>query len=383
MQLIPEDTATLAGLREPVPGTRAERMMLRAIRLAEKGRGRTSPNPMVGAVIVRGDEVIGEGYHDHAGGPHAEVVALGQAGDRAAGAVMYVTLEPCSHHGRTPPCVDSLIEVGVAEVVMALRDPNPLVDGRGVGLLEEHMVKATPGPYGEIAARQNECYLKWIVTGLPFVTLKMALSIDGKVATRTGESKWISSEASRSDVQRMRAASDAVMVGIGTVVKDNPRLTLRDVEGTRTPLRVIVDSLARTPVESNVARTDEAPTMVAAAAAAPEDSVRALERRGVEVVRLDKRGKVDLFALLALLGERGVTALQVEGGPELTRGLWEEGLVDKLVFYFAPKVIAGCEAPGPVGGAGVACVEESSALSIAAVQVVGPDIKVTAYPERR
>jgi diaminohydroxyphosphoribosylaminopyrimidine deaminase/5-amino-6-(5-phosphoribosylamino)uracil reductase len=380
MDLINDRIETIAGLRKPEPATDEERLMLRALELAEKGRGSTSPNPMVGAVIGRGGEVLGEGYHEVMGGPHAEVNALANVAGDPAGATMYVTLEPCAYQGRTPPCADRVVDSGIVKVVMAIEDPNPLVSGKGERFLRDRGVEVTIGPYSEIALRQNEAYLKWVTEGLPFVTLKMAMSLDGKVATRTGDSKWISSGISRADVHRIRAVSDAVMVGIGTVVQDNPQLTVRTGEERPNPLRVVVDSLARTPLESEIAHPNEAPTIIAVTDSAPEDSAKALVAQGVEVVRLDDDGKVDLKGLLELLGGRGVTSLLVEGGPELTRAMWEAGLVDKLVFYFAPKVIAGCNAPGPIGGTGVSCIEDADSLAIDAVYVMGPDFKVVAYP---
>lgn len=380
MVFLASEERTIAGMRMPEPSTVDERMMLRALLLAEKGRGRTSHNPIVGAVIASGDDVLGEGYHERVGGPHAEINALENARGEISGASMYVTLEPCSHQGRTPPCSPRVAESGIARVLMAIRDPNPQVSGRGEAYLKERGVQVSIGPYSEIALRQNEPYLKWVTTGLPFVTLKMAMSLDGKVATRTGESRWISSEVSRADVQRLRAESDAVMVGIGTVVSDDPRLTVREIKGGTQPLRVVVDSLARTPADGNIADTSIAPTLVAVSEGAPAESVCRLEAGGVEVVTLDDDGKVDLKALLELLGGRGITSLLVEGGPELTRAMWEAELVDKLVFYFAPKIIGGCEAPGPVGGSGVSCMDEAGPLAIDAVFAMGPDFKVIAYP---
>jgi diaminohydroxyphosphoribosylaminopyrimidine deaminase/5-amino-6-(5-phosphoribosylamino)uracil reductase len=380
MNIFQEGTETIAGMKKPEPSSEGERQMLRALELAETGRGRTSPNPMVGAVIVKDHRIIGEGYHEEVGGPHAEVNALKSAGEDAKGATMYVTLEPCSHQGRTPPCADRVVESGIATVVMAIRDPNPLVSGAGERLLREQGLQVEFGPYPEIARRQNEGYLNWITTGMPFVTLKMAMSLDGKVATRTGESKWISSDISRADAHQMRAACDAIMVGIGTVIHDDPILTARTGRQVHNPIRVVVDSLGRTPPESHVGDTREAATIIAVSDSAPDESVRALQDRGLEVVRIDDRGKVDLPGLLQLLGDRGVLNLLVEGGPELTRALWEAGLVDKLVFYFAPKVIGGCGAPGPVGGSGVESMDQAYPLSIDAVFAKGPDIKVVAYP---
>jgi diaminohydroxyphosphoribosylaminopyrimidine deaminase / 5-amino-6-(5-phosphoribosylamino)uracil reductase len=380
MYVFTEGTPTIAGMKRPEPTSEDQQHMLRALELAEGGRGTTSPNPLVGAVIVREGRVIGEGFHESLGGPHAEANALQSATEDVSGSTMYVTLEPCAHQGRTPPCADRVAGSGIARVVIAIRDPNPLVSGAGEDLLRQRGLHVEFGPYAEIALRQNEGYLKWVTTGMPFVTLKMAMSLDGKVATRTGESKWISSEASRADAHLMRAACDAIMVGIGTVVHDNPLLTARTGSQMRNPVRVVVDSLARTSPDCNVADTGEADTIIAVSDAAPDESVKTLKAKGVEIVRFDDRGKVDLSGLLQFLGERGVVNLLVEGGPELTRALWEEGLVDKLVFYFAPKVIGGCGAPGPIGGSGVDSIERAYPLSIDSVFAIGPDFKVIAYP---
>ena len=362
---------------------RDEWYMARALELAEKGRGRTSPNPMVGAVIVSDGRVMGEGYHQVAGDPHAEVNAIEDAGGKAKGATMYVTLEPCTHIGRTPPCAALVVEAEIARVVMALRDPNPKISGGGERFLTENGVEVEAGVLEFEARRQNEVYLKWVTEGFPFVTLKMAMSLDGKVATRTGDSMWISSEESREGVQRMRSESDAVMVGVGTVLADDPRLTVRMGGYKGTPLRVVADSGARTPVDSRVADVSEAPTLVAVAGDAPVVRVRALEDRGVEVVRVGSDGSVDLRALLKLLAGRDITSLMVEGGPGIASAVWEHGLVDRLVFYYAPMIIGGREAPGPIGGEGRVTIAETDGLRIDAVSMSGPDVKVVAYPAGR
>jgi len=362
---------------------RDEQYMARALELAEKGRGRTSPNPMVGAVIVAEDRVIGEGYHEVAGALHAEVNAIEDVGGKAPGATMYVTLEPCTHTGRTPPCAALVVEAEISRVVMALRDPNPNVSGGGERFLVEHGVEVEAGVLEDDARRQNEAYLKWVTEGFPFVTLKMAMSLDGKVATRTGDSMWISSEESREDVHRMRSESDAVMVGIGTVLSDDPRLTVRMGGYSGAPLRVVADSGARTPVQSRVADVSEAPTLVAVAGNAPVENVEALEDKGVEVVRVGSNGSADLRALLKLLAGRDITSLMVEGGPGIASAVWEHGLVDRLVFYYAPMIIGGGEAPGPIGETGCATIEEAGGLRIDEVSMSGPDVKVVAYPAGR
>ncbi|MHB8895374.1 MAG: bifunctional diaminohydroxyphosphoribosylaminopyrimidine deaminase/5-amino-6-(5-phosphoribosylamino)uracil reductase RibD [Candidatus Geothermincolia bacterium] len=382
MEFISRTTETIAGKRKPEPGNGDERAMLRALELAAKGRLTASPNPIVGAVIVSGGEVVGEGFHMRAGEPHAEVYAVREAGERARGGTMYVTLEPCSHQGRTPPCAGLLIDAGLAKVVIAMMDPNPLVAGRGAHALAEAGVEVKRGPYEALAARQNETYAGWIVTGRPFLTLKMAMSIDGKVATRSGDSRWVTSESSRMDVHRMRAASDAVMVGIGTVLKDDPLLTARGVEAPRQPLRIIVDSFAGTPLDGRVADTGEVPTVVAVSSQAPREKVKALQAAGVEVVESGDR-RVDLAKLLGTLGGRGVTSVLSEGGPTIAAALNEGGLVDRHVYYIAPKVVGGVLAPGPVGGEGIELMAGAAPLDIDAVFDMEPDIKVVAYPSRR
>lgn len=380
MKCMAEGTATISGTASPVPLTDDERHMLRAIELAERGRGRTSPNPMVGAVVVASGEVAGEGFHEGAGAPHAEINALSVAGDRARGSTLYVTLEPCNHFGRTPPCAEAIIRNGVSRVVMGMRDPNPAVEGGGKERLEVAGIEVMVGPLGELVVRQNEAYVKWVLTGLPFVTLKMAMSFDGKIATGAGDSRWITCDAARRDVHIARSASDAVMVGIGTVLVDDPRLTPRmGVEVARRPLRVVVDSNARTPLESNVAHTDEAPTLVAVAEGAPVERVSLLQGAGVAVVRVGN-GRVDLRALLVALGELEVTSLMVEGGGELAATLLDAGLIDKFVFYVAPLIIGGGGAPGPFGGSGVEKIAEARRVEFETVEAVGRDIKIVAYP---
>ena len=383
MNLIKDYGETIAGMMRPETVSEEERFMMAALELAEKGRGRTGTNPLVGAVVVSAGNIVGEGCHEVLGGPHAEVNALRTAGGKAEGATLYVTLEPCAHHGRTPPCVDEIVVAGVARVVMAFRDPNPLVDGRGEIYLMRHGIKVDRGPCEEIARRQNEAYLKRIRSGLPFVTLKMAVSLDGKIATRTGDSRWITSEESRSSVHRMRSWSDAVMVGIGTVLADNPRLTVRNGgDPYMSPLRVVVDSMARTPLNNHVTDTSEAPTLVAVTRKAPVEDRRALEQMGVEVVEVGGDDHVDLKSLLELLSEREIASLLVEGGGDLAYGLWEGDLVDKIVFFFAPIIIGGREAPGPIGGEGAPVVDEAWKVSIDGVSRSGPDIEVVAYPVR-
>ncbi|PKQ28209.1 MAG: riboflavin biosynthesis protein RibD [Candidatus Anoxymicrobium japonicum] len=383
MKLISCATETIAGLPKPTPCTVDETHMLRALELAEMGKGTTSPNPVVGAVIVADGVVVGEGYHERAGGPHAEARAISAAGERAHGATMYVTLEPCAHQGRTPPCSELITRVGISRLVAAMRDPNPLVSGKGELMLRDSGVDVVQGPYSSLAKRQNEFYVKWITTGWPFVTLKMAMSVDGKVSTRNGESKWVTSKISRADAHRMRSESDAVMVGIGTVLCDDPALTARQAGLTRQPRRVIVDSMARTPLDSNVADVNVAKTIVAVSQPAPAERLVKLDENGVEVIQTGSKGTVDLSLLLEELGKREIVGVLCEGGPTLAASLWEEGLVDKLIFYIAPKIIGGAEAAGPIGGKGVASMALAGAVEIDTVCALESDIRVVAYPRKR
>lgn len=356
--------------------------MARAIELAEMGRGMTSPNPMVGAVIVSEGRAIGEGYHRRAGGPHAEIEALDSATGDVHGSTMYVSLEPCVHQGRTPPCVDRIIDAGIKRVVVAMEDPNPLVCGKGLRTLQENGVETVVGVGSDRARRMNEAYVKWVATGLPFVTVKMAMSMDGKSATRSGDSRWISSEESRREVHVLRSQSDAVMVGVGTVLDDDPRLTVRmGLKDAKNPLRVVVDSSARTPVDSRVADTSEAATIIAVTSNAVPERLERYREREIEVLEAGCAERVDLEALLQELARRGVSALMVEGGPQLVASLLEEGLVDKIVVYVAPVIIGGREAPGIVGGRGADTVDGSMKVEVDHFERIGTDLKIIAYPK--
>lgn len=383
MQMINCSMRTIAGTREPVPASDEERFMLLALRLAERGRRTSSPNPAVGAVVVNGGLIVGQGFHEKPGAPHAEINALVQAGVRAHGADVFVTLEPCAHHGRTPPCVDSLIEAGVGRVVLATRDPNPMVSGKGVDALRSAGVEVIEGPYGEIANRLNQGYMKWITTGSPFVTLKMAMTLDGKVATASGDARWISCDVSRLDVHEERAVSDAVMVGLGTVRADDPRLTAREVGAPGQPLRVIVDGAAEVPPESKVLDTSEAPTALAVGSGADMLRIEGMVERGVEVITAGEGIRVDLELLMQRLGHREITTVYVEGGPTLAAGLFEAKLVDRVVMYVAPKVVGDLRAPGPLAGSGPALMSGATPLCIDSVWEMGRDIKVVAYPAGR
>ncbi len=353
--------------------------MQRALELAERGRGLVAPNPLVGAVLVRDGQIVGEGWHEGPGTRHAEIMALEAAGPGASGSTLYLTLEPCSHFGRTPPCAPRLVEAGVARVVAAMRDPNPLVDGRGLRVLREAGVAVDIGLLEREAERLNEAFVKHVRTGLPLVVLKMAASLDGRVAARDGSSRWITGEEARADVQEMRAAADAILVGAGTALRDDPRLTVRDPSYPGTAkLRVVVDGRGIVP-ETHRLFDGQAPTLVATTESAPEIRRQAWRDRGAEVIVLDEGSShVPLERLLAELGKRDVQHVLAEGGPTLAWELVERRLVDRVVLYLAPKLVGGREAPGVLEGEGVSRIAEALPLEIEAVGRVGRDLKVVA-----
>ena len=355
----------------------------RAIALAERGRGLVSPNPMVGAVVVAGGTVAGEGWHEGPGTPHAEVLALRDAGEAARGATLYTSLEPCDHHGRTPPCTDAIIASGIARVVSCLRDPNPVVDGRGFAKLERAGVEVRSGPLAEDAARQNKAFLKHVRTGRPFVIWKAAASLDGKVAARDGTSRWITGQAARADVHRLRAWSDAIVVGARTAEIDDPSLTVREpgYRG-RPPLRVLVDARGRVPATGDLF-DDAAPTLVATTELSPSGRRDEWAAAGAEVVELAREGeRVALGELVEHLGKRDVQGVLLEGGPTLAWAAVEEGIVDEVVVYLAPKLIGGADAPGVLDGRGIAPVSRALPLRIRAFDLVGEDLRVEADVHR-
>src|SRR3990170_7312551 len=325
--------------------------MERALALAREALGRASPNPAVGAVVVKDGRVVGEGYYRGPGTPHAEVIALRQAGDQARGAALFVTLEPCCHHGQTPPCTDAVIRSGVREVHFPILDPDPRVNGGGRARLESAGVAVFVGEGEEEARRLNEAYLKHRTTGLPFVTAKFAASLDGKIAATSGDSRWVSSGESREWAHHQRALADAIMVGVNTVLVDNPRLTARPAseEGARHPLRVVVDSHGRTPPEAAVLQ-GPAKTLIATTDASDEVWRQKLREAGAEVLVLPSAGgRVALDELLRRLGERGILSLLVEGGGTLLGSFFDLGLVDKVQAVIAPMIVGGAAAPTIMG----------------------------------
>ncbi len=372
-----------AASRGTVTAVSDARWLQSALQLARRGLGRTSPNPPVGAVIVADDgAVVGQGYHPRAGEPHAEALALRAAGERARGATLYCTLEPCCHHGRTPPCTEAIIAAGVRRVVYGLTDPDPRCAGGGAEMLRQAGVEVAQNLLEGGIAELYEPYVKHKITGRPFVTLKLALTLDGKVATRTGDSRWITGEPARALVHGWRNESDAVLVGIGTVLADAPQLTAREGNPDgRQPLRVIADTQAQTPPAAQVV-TGPGQCLIAVGPDAPGERVEALRDAGAEVVSLAaEAGHVSLPALLALLGERDVMSVLCEGGPGLAAGLVRAQLVDKFRLFYAPKLIGAEGLPG-IGELGLERMAEAVALDPRGwpPRLVGEDILVTAYP---
>ncbi len=358
-----------------------ERFMRHALVLATKGRGRTSPNPMVGAVVAQHGRIVGEGYHARAGKPHAEVIALEHAGGAARNADLYVTLEPCGHYGRTPPCADRIIQTGIRRVVVPTIDPNPLVSGRGVQRLRDAGVIVDLGLRSEDATDLNEVFIKFIKHRTPFVVLKAAISLDGKIATRTGDARWVSGERSREHVHTLRDQVDAVIVGIGTVRRDNPRLTTRLPEGGRDPIRVVVDGLGPFPYDAQILQADAASrTWVAVAADAPAERIRALEHRGLMVLEAGGfRGRVSLEHLLKRLGEREITSVMIEGGEGIFTSAIEEGIVDKFLLFVAPILVGGKTAPGLFGGTGTEKIDHALRLARLRIEQLGEDLLIEGY----
>ncbi|MGQ9512066.1 bifunctional diaminohydroxyphosphoribosylaminopyrimidine deaminase/5-amino-6-(5-phosphoribosylamino)uracil reductase RibD [Thermodesulfitimonas sp.] len=358
-----------------------EDYLRRTFELAARARGRTSPNPLVGAVVVRDGQVVGEGFHRQAGLPHAEIEALRVAGEAARGATLYVNLEPCCHTGRTGPCTEAIIAAGIKRVVAAMADPNPLVAGKGFARLREAGIEVATGLLEKEARALNEAFIKYITTRRPFVILKTAMSLDGKIATVTGESKWITGPAARRYVHELRDSCDAILVGIGTVLQDDPSLTTRLPKGGRDPVRVILDSRARTPLTARVlTQESEAPTLIAVTEMAPGDRVVALREAGAEVLVCGPGPAVDLGLLLSVLGEREITSLLVEGGSTVNASFLLQGLVDKLIWFIAPLIIGGHGAIGPVGGRGIEHLSRAIRLKEINLRQFGSDLCIEAYP---
>jgi diaminohydroxyphosphoribosylaminopyrimidine deaminase/5-amino-6-(5-phosphoribosylamino)uracil reductase len=356
--------------------------MKRALELAARGSGSTSPNPLVGAVIVKNGKIIGEGWHEKAGEPHAEINAIRNASEEVENSTIYVNLEPCSHFGRTPPCAAELVKRKFKRVVVAMEDPNPLVAGQGIKLLRDNGIQVDAGINRAEALMLNDIFIKYITKKKPFVLLKAAMTLDGKTATRTGDSKWISGELSREYVHHLRNRYSSILVGLNTVMKDNPELTAR-LEGseTRNPVRIIMDSKGKIPPDARVLDIDNNKrTIIAATEDMEQEKRRYLENKGAEIIITDKKaGKVNVGQLMEELGKKGIDSILIEGGGTVAAAFIEEGLVDKVAFFIAPIIIGGSTAPTPVMGTGAEFIRDGYKLKYQNIRTFDRDILVEGY----
>ena len=350
-----------------------------AIELARKGEGKVNPTPMVGAVIVRDGIVIGEGYHEKYGEGHAEVNAFKSLKEDPSEATMYVTLEPCSHYGKTPPCVDKIVENNIKRVVIGMIDPNPLVAGKGIDKLKKAGIEVKVGILEDECKKLNEVFIKYILSKKPFVVLKAAMSLDGKIATRTGESKWISSKKSRLQVHNLRNKLSGIMVGVNTVIKDDPELTCRIQNGSN-PIRIIVDSILRIPMNSKVLQNKDNKTIIATTKRANMKNMQELLKKNIKVLIIEeKNGQVNLNALIKKLGELNIDSILLEGGGTLNYSALEENIVDKVMIYISPKIIGGEFSKTPVGGIGIDKLNDAFKLKDITANIVDEDILVEGY----
>ncbi len=356
------------------------RFMREAHELAKTAEGRTTPDPMVGAVLVKGGRIISVGYHGEVATPHAESWAIQKAGEDARGSTLYVNLEPCNHYGNNPPCTETIIRAGVKRLVASMKDPNPLVNGRGFARLRRHGVRVEIGLLEEEARRLNEVFIKYITTGLPFVVMKSAMTIDGKIATRTGASRWVASTASLLFAHHLRNLYDSILVGIGTILVDDPRLDVRRVQKIKDPIRVVLDTNARTPLNANVLKVPGARTIVVVGPNAPKEKIRALGKKGAQILTVKvKRGRIDICDLLAKLAEMKITSVLVEGGGEVNASFIENNAIDKAYFSIAPKIFGGRNAKTPVEGQGVGLPSRARWLRSIHVERLESDILITGY----
>ena len=345
-----------------------------AMQLAEKGRGTTSPNPLVGAVVVKRGKIVGRGYHNKAGSEHAEVRALEEAGQKAVNGILYVTLEPCSHWGRTPPCTDLILQSKVREVIIGMKDPHGVV--RGNQILKSQSVKTKIGILEEQLKKQNEVYLKYISKKMPFVLLKAGMTLDGKIATKNGKSKYITGKESLHYVHTLRSNYDAVMVGINTVLSDDPRLTTRLANG-KNPLKIIVDSRLRVPLKAKVLRNVDS-VIIATTHKSPKNKIKKLEKKGISlIITKTQQGKVDLVQLMKALAEQGVCSVMIEGGSELHAAALQAKIVDKILFFVAPAIMG--EGIGAIGDLGITTLDKRIRLKNLMTKRLGKDIMIEAY----
>ena len=366
-------------MKELVQMTNHEFYMDLALQNAKAMKGQTDPNPLVGSVIVNDNRVVGIGAHLKAGEPHAEIHALRMAGDKARGGTIYVTLEPCSHYGRTGPCAVAIAEAGLKTVVIATLDPNPVVSGNGVKILEEAGIEVIVGVREEESRKMNEVFNKFIVEKKPFVTLKSGISLDGKIATHTNESKWITSEAARLDVHQLRNENMAILVGVNTVIADNPSLTTRIPNG-RNPLRIVLDTTLKIPLDAKVITDKEADTWIFTGSEYDKEKAKTLTSLGTKVIPTSGSGIIDPNEVVQILGENLVSSLLIEGGGTVNASFLESKVIDKIILYFAPKLIGGKLAPTFLEGMGIEKMRDAVELTNTDFVKVGKDFKFTGYP---
>lgn len=356
--------------------------MERAIELAQKGAGYTKPNPLVGAVIVKENKIIGEGYHQYFGGPHAEVNAFNNATEDVEGATMYVTLEPCSHYGKTPPCANTIAEKKISKVVIGMMDPNPTVAGNGIKILKENGIQVVTDILKNEVENLNEIFIKYITSKVPFTILKTAMTLDGKIASYSGDSKWITNEESRNYVHEIRHRVSSIMVGVNTVLVDNPKLTTRlnNMKGID-PIRIIIDTTAKIPLDSNVLNYDsKSKTIIATTQKADKEKLKAIKEKGAQIIITPlKNNKVDLNYLIKKLGEQGIDSILLEGGSTLNYSALKEGIVDKVISFIAPKIIGGTNAKTPVGGQGIEHITDAITLKDIQILRFKEDIMLQGY----
>jgi diaminohydroxyphosphoribosylaminopyrimidine deaminase/5-amino-6-(5-phosphoribosylamino)uracil reductase len=355
-----------------------------AIELAATAKGKTNPNPLVGAVIVKDGMIAGLGLHRKAGEPHAEVHAFRMAGEYAKGATLYVTLEPCSHYGKTPPCAELVRDSGVKRVVIAMKDPNPLVSGRGIKILEDAGIEVEVGILEDEARILNERFIHNMLTRTPYVVSKVAMTLDGKIAAHNGHSQWVTGSEAREAVHRLRDQMDGIMVGIGTVLADNPKLTTRLPEGGKNPVRIILDTNLRLPMDANVTDTTEAQTWVITGTDVDEQKKAALQKKGVQFIQVPvTQFGLDLPVLLKKLYEKGITDILLEGGSELNGAFLKAGLINKFLIFVAPKLLGGKRSLTPYGGVDTESMFEALDVEIHSIEHFGKDLCITAYPVKK
>lgn len=356
--------------------------MERALRLAVKGKGLVSPNPMVGAVLVKNGQIVGEGFHKAAGGPHAEVFCIQEAGQLAKNATLYVNLEPCSHYGRTPPCTEAIIRAGVSRVVVAMDDPNPLVSGKGIKLLRDKGIEVVTGVMEKQAKALNEIFIKYITTKRPFVAVKLASTLDGKLATRTGDSKWITGPMAREYVHQLRNEYDAILVGINTVLADDPLLNCRiDKPSKKDPIRIVLDSKLRIPLDAKVINSSQTAPLIVFTTANNRVKIKELQEKGVEVIEQKGETKISIDFVMTKLAQREISSVLVEGGSNVIWSFFREGFIDKYYMFIAPKIVGGKKGVPLIGGDGIKIMNNAIKMKWKEVKFLGDDLLLICYRE--